>query len=136
MSERTELQALVESTFLEMQGVGTMEELRAHVLAILPGELRAWGADRGVRQVVTTACGDFFRSRNANGLPMAPEVDEHGTHMLLELTDPGQYRYAIKKCMARAGANRKVAARLADQCLERHGVWIDIDHPDAEAVAS
>ena len=59
-------------------------------------------------------------------------MDEHGTHMLLELTTVEEYRYVVRKYMARSVANRSMALRVAERCMEQHGVMIDID---AEAVS-
>lgn len=129
MSASTELRDLVAQTFHEMGGVGSMADVREQVMSILPPDSR----EHLLRKGVTATIGSYFRERDVDGLPIAPEVDEHGTHMLLDLTTEEEYRYVIRKYMRRSVANRAAAQRMADRCYRALGVSIDID---AEAVAS
>ena len=128
MSAPSNVRSLIAQVFAEMGGVGTLADVRQQVLALLPDDTRSHLVERGL----TSSINGFFREKDANNLPTAPEVDEHGTHLLLELTSVEEYRYVVRKYMARSVANRSMALRVAERCMEQHGVMIDID---AEAVS-
>ena len=53
-------------------------------------------------------------------------------HAALGFASWTDYRYVVRKYMARSVANRSMALRVAERCMEQHGVMIDID---AEAVS-
>lgn len=128
MSTSTDLRDLVAHVFAEMGGVGSLADVRDQVIAILPPD----AIDHLIRKGLTSAIGGYFRKQGADGLPTAPEVDEHGTHMLLELTTVEEYRYLIRKYMSRSTANRSAALRAAERCHATFGVLIDVDRPDSQ----
>lgn len=126
-TESSELTEHVARTFEAMGGVGTIIELVEAARAGASPDLDTYLLDRGWASIA----GSFFRSRGNNGLPVAPEVDEHGTHMQLQLMSVEEYRYAIKRRMSGSVAYRKQAEKFAAACLTTYGVHIDVDHPDA-----
>lgn len=126
MSENQQLREHIAHTFEAMGGVGSITDLvqaaRAHASPTLDAYIR----DRGWTSVV----GAFLRSRGANGLPLAPEVDQHGTHMQLQLMSVEEFQYVIKRRMSESTASVRQAQKYAECCWETYGVRIDIYHPD------
>ena len=133
-SEHSELVDIIDRTFSHLGGVGTLSDV-LDVLTIagtVPDHLREYL----VREGLATKVGAYFRRKDRDkGLPIAPEVDEHGTHMQLELMDVGEYRYVIRKYVERGNANRAMAQAFADACYEHHGVRIDISAAGDSAAA-
>lgn len=126
-SEHAELNALIAKTWDELGGRGTVADVIAHLRAILPPHLSDFLINKGL----SAAVGAFLR-RKVGGLPVAPEIDEHGTHAQLELLDVSEYRYVIAQHMNASRAHRARAEEYAARCFEVHQVRIDINDPYAE----
>jgi len=87
--------------------------------------------DHQARQGYKAAIGSYLRSRDRDGLPQAPEVNDHGEHAQLELAFVYEYRYVIARYMSLSKANRDQALKVAKRCFEKYGIKIDVDNPYA-----
>lgn len=124
-SEYGEIRDLISRTFDELGGRATKQDMLAHLTIILPAHLTSYLVNRGMDRQI----GDFFRSTGETGLPVAPEVDMHGTHVQLELLSVEEYRFAISRQMSNSRDARSRAVAYQQRCLDQHGVFIDVDDP-------
>lgn len=125
-SESAELNDLIARTFQEMGGRATLPEIRATLHDLIPAHLRRHLIGKGL----DTAVGRYFRSQNEDGLPVAPAVDEHGTHVQLELLTVEEYRYAVRRQKSAERAANAQARKYVDRCRDVHGVDISDELAD------
>lgn len=122
-SEHGEIMRLCDDAFQSMGGVGTAPDLAAHVRASMPDELRDYLYQRGVASMVQR----YLRTKGTSGLPQAPEVDDHGTHMQLELMSVEEYRFVVNRCVRAGRAYVERAHQYAAHCQALHGVRLAVD---------
>lgn len=122
-SSYAEIREIIKQTFDELGGRASKSDMLTHCELILPPHLTGYLVNRGMDRMI----GEFFRSTLDNGLPVAPEVDVHGTHVQLELLSVEEFRFAIRRQMANGAAANRRAKALAAACYEQHGVVIDPD---------
>jgi len=126
-SESAEITAALERAWESMGRTGVKAELVQVATSFAATHLHDYLAEQGW----STRAGIFLRRRGDNGLPQAPEVDEHGTHSDWALISVDECRFVIRRYMERSAANREQAVKVADYCAEVYGVRIDIDEPVA-----
>jgi hypothetical protein len=131
-SENTEIVDLIERTFHTLGGRATKQDVLVEIRTQLPDHLSEYLIGHGLG----TKIGQYFRSIGTDGLPQAPEADEEGTHVQLELLVESEYRYVIAHQMQASANARARAQQYADLCADRLGVVIDIDEPIAQAGAA
>ncbi len=113
---------LIDRVWQQVGGRGTQPEVTAHVIASRPDHLTSYLADRGTAQAVS---GYLRRQEKGSDLPAAPAVDEHGTHVQLELMNVDEFRYVYEQYRKRGRANNQMAKRINDRCHDVHGVWVE-----------
>lgn len=116
---------LIATVWKQLGGRGTVVDVEAHVWSTLNQGVRDELARRGLRSRIN----GFLRRQGDDGLPAAPEIDEHHTHAQLELLDIGEYKFVVRRYLLSSAAHRRQAQRMADRCFEDHGYLIDLDDP-------
>jgi len=123
---------LAQQTLTELGGRGTVADVADHLRLAYP-DVYAEEVARGWNQVVRNALRRSSKADSAGGLPSA--VSNGDEYVQLAILEVDEYEYAITQYLKRARANRRVADRMAQQCLAVHGVKIDVDALAAEASA-
>lgn len=118
----TQIRDLAHTTLRQMGGVATIEDASQHIYASLSNEERKALALPGIAAIVATS----WREIGDLGLPMAPAVDVHGTHMQLALFSVDDYRFVITECLRSKRRFQKRAEQYHDACASVHGVDIDL----------
>lgn len=84
-------------------------------------------ADYYVRKGITGVVQSYFRTKGADGLPQAPQVNAAGEHVQLELLTVDDYRYLARQYLDRSHANRAQAEKVAARCSQIYSVALDLD---------
>lgn len=106
----------------EMGGRAIIRDLVDALIADLPEGASDYYVRRGVTQVVQS----YFRTKNTEGLPQAPQVNDAGEHVQLELLTVDDYRYLVRQYLDRAEANHAQAEKFAARCEAIWGVTLDV----------
>lgn len=123
-SYRSELLEQTERIFkTDLGGRAAIRE----VVDLLVGDLPEGADDYYVRKGVTGVVQSYFRTKTADGLPQAPQVNDSGQHVQLELLSVEEYRFLARQYLDRSHANRAQAEKVAARCKEICGVSLDLD---------
>lgn len=114
--------------FQSLGGTGTVADVRAHMKVLLSDEACERVLDKGLDQVIATA----LRRVGVTGLPMAPSIDDAGTHMQLELLSPSEFKYVIRSCLVGKRRYHRRAEQYAHRCAQQHGVIYDLAEIEQE----
>lgn len=128
-SENAEFMDAAARVFDQMGQRANNEALTTHLLASLPPHLRAYIMRIGVSRKV----GEFFRQRTTDGLAIAPEIDEHGTHADLALLDEHEFRYVVARHVRAGKSSFRIAKQYAELAHDRLGVEISLTDPLEES---
>ncbi|MEH3033325.1 MAG: hypothetical protein PGN07_04615 [Aeromicrobium erythreum] len=129
-SENAELHDLIHRVFTETFGsAASAPEVFREVVTSIPDHLTRHLVGKGPKAEIS----GYFRTKRADGLPQAPEVDDEGTHKQLDLMTVPEYRYVIEQYLKSSAASQAQAQKLADLCHALHGVTIPLQMIDASA---
>lgn len=118
---RTEIFDLIDTTFRELNGRATNPIVHTRVLPKLTPSQADYLTNHGLRSMVS----EYFRQKNNDGLPHAPEVNPEGTHCQRELMTVDEYRYEARQYFRRGAQNIALGHRVIRGCSEVHGVSIN-----------
>lgn len=128
-SENAEFMDAAARVFDQMGQRANNADLTETLLLNLPDHLREYILRIGVSRKV----GEFFRQRTDDGLAIAPEIDEHGTHADLALLDEHEFRYVVARHVRAGKSSFRIAKQYAELAQERLGVEISLSDPMAES---
>jgi hypothetical protein len=117
---RTERRAFITLAWDQIGRTGTVADVWAALVGVLPAELLAGLAEPGGKREIA----DFLHEADDDGLPYAPAIDTHGTHVQGELLSVEEFRYVVRTLgqgMRALDARRR---QWVKRCLDVHGVDI------------
>jgi hypothetical protein len=119
-TERTERRAYIGLAWDTIGRAGTVDDVWVALLQSLPDELLRGLAEPGGKREIA----EYLRQADDDGLPYAPAVDDHGTHVQGELLSIEEYRYVVRNLGRGMRALDSRRRQWVQRCLDVHGVDI------------
>jgi hypothetical protein len=124
-SYRSELIELVERVFVEDLG-GRASKAQV-VDRIATTELPPGAENYFIRVGASSVVQSYFRTKGAEGLPQAPQVNDEGEHAQQGLWTLEEYHYLARQYLDRSHSNRVQAEKVAAECARVYGVTLDLE---------